>query len=87
MQHQQQTLDLDLPECDPPRPRSQPLEEGHTEHRWQVWRPEQEEQLRCLYEAGARVPAMATALGRPPRGIAAKLVRLGCINRRQDAPW
>lgn len=82
---QQQTPNLEIPECDPYRP--EPVAEEHTQYRWQIWRPQQEEQLRRLYAAGERVPAMAATMGRPPRGIAAKLVRLGCIRRRQDAPW
>lgn len=64
-----------------------PADGDDLSHRWRVWKPEQEARLRAMFSAGERVPAMARELGRPPRGIAAKLRDLGLIARRRDAPY
>ena len=64
-----------------------PADGDDLSHRWRVWRPEQEARLRAMFAVGERVPAMVRELGRPPRGIAAKLRDLGLIARRRDAPY
>ena len=49
------------------------------------WDDEQDETLLGAWDAGLGLAALAERLGRSPRAVAARLVRLGVVGSREEA--
>lgn len=80
IQHQ---LPMDLPDASPPDRLTPSERPGKA---WHAWDNAEDSRLTSLFRAGETTVEMARILERPPKGIAARLVRLQLIATRRRAP-